>query len=125
MPNWLITLLAFLVGVGCWGGLIYLMTYYIPDSSTIALSLFLVFLAVVGTVMPIVHFLNYRFGAQRGPEGSTRVDRWRVWRQSSLLGLLAVLGLWFQLSRILSWIVVVLLVGVFFLIEMFFRTRGE
>lgn len=125
MPGWLITLLAFLVGVGCWGGLGYLVTYYVPDSSTIALSLFLVFLAVMGTVMPIVHFLNYRFGAQRGPDDSTRVDRWCVWRQSSLLGLLAVLGLWFQLLRVLSWIIVVLLVGVFVLIEMFFRTRGE
>jgi len=70
MPAWLVSLLAFLVGMGSWGGLGYLTTYYVPDSSTIALSLFLVFLAVVGTVMPMVHFLNYRLGVVRGPYDS-------------------------------------------------------
>ena len=125
MPGWLVSLLAFLVGAGCLAGLVYLATYYVPDSSTIPFFLFLVFLAVTGIVMPVVHFLNYRLGVLRGPDGSALVDRWRVWRQSSLLGLLAVLTLWFQLLRVLSWIVVVLLAGVFVLIEMFFRTRGE
>lgn len=125
MPGWLTLLLAFLIGVGCWAGLVCLTTYYVPDSSTIALSLLLVFLAVVGTVMPVVHLLNYRFGAQSGREDGSQMNQWVVWRQSSLLGLLVVLGLWFQLLRVLSWIVVVLLVGVFVLIEMFFRTRSE
>lgn len=125
MPNWLITFLIFLIGIASWGGLGYLVTYYVPDSSTIALSLLLVFFAVLGTLMPVVHFLNYRFGSDKGPDGKRRVDRWRIWRQSSLLGLLAVLSLWFQLLRVFNWIIVALLVGVFVLIEVFSGTRNE
>jgi len=125
MPNWVITLLAFLGGVGCWGALGYLVTFYVPDSVTIALSLLLCFLAMVGTVMPFVHLLSHRFTKRRDAEGHVLVDRWRVWRQSSMLGLLALLALWFQLLRVLNVIVVVLLVGVFVLIEIFFTTRGE
>ncbi len=125
MPNWVITLLAFLLGMGSWGGLGYLVTYYVPDSSTVALSLLLVFLATAGTAMPFVHVLNYRFGLGTGTDGKPLTNRWRIWRQSSLLGLIAVLGLWFQLLRVLNPFGVILLVGVFVLVEVFFRTRGE
>lgn len=125
MPTWAVTALAFVVGLGSWAGLGYLVTYYVPDSSTIALSLLLVFLAVAGTATPFAHLLNYRFGPRTEPEGRPVVNRWRIWRQSSLLGLVAVLALWFQLLRVLNPIVVILLVGVFVLVEVFFRTRGE
>ena len=124
MTGWLVTLLTFLAGIGSWAGLVYLVTFYVPDSSTIALSLLLIFVAIVGTVMPFVHLLNYRFGIRGEAEVTGATLHWRVWRQSSLLGLLAVLGLWFQLLRIFNLIVLVLLVGVFVLIEVFFRTRG-
>lgn len=125
MPTWVITVLAFVLGMGSWGVLGYLVTYYVPDSSTIALSLLLVFLATAGTAMPLVHLLNYRFRLGAGDDGKPLTNRWRIWRQSSLLGLIAVLGLWFQLLRVLNLIVVILLVGVFILIEVFFHTRGE
>jgi hypothetical protein len=125
MPNWVITILAFLLGMASWGGLAYLVTYYVPDSTSVALSLFLVFIAITGTVMPVVHVLNYRFGLKTAADGRGVTDRWQIWRQSSLVGLLVVIGLWFQLLRVLSPIVVVLLVGVFVLVEMFFRTRAD
>ncbi len=125
MPTWVITLLGFVLGVGCWAGLGYLVTYYVPDASSVALSLLLVFLAVAGTAMPVAHLLNHRFGPRLEPDGKPLASRWRIWRQSSLLGLMAVLALWFQLLRVLNPIVVVLLVGVFVLVEVFFRTRGE
>jgi hypothetical protein len=125
MSNWLVTLLAFLLGILGWSGVSYLVTYYVPDSTTIALSLLLVFLATAGTAMPFVHLLNYRFGLEAGNDGKPVPNRWRIWRQSALLGLMAVLILWFQLLRVLNAIMVILLVGVFVLIEVFFRTRGE
>jgi len=125
MPTWVVTLLAFLLGVGNWAGLGYLVTYYVPDPSTVALSLLLVFLAVTGTAMPFAHLLNYRFGPKAEPDGKPHVNRWRIWRQSSLLGLMVVLGLWFQLLRVLNPIIVILLAGVYVLIEVFFHTRGD
>ena len=124
MPNWLLTLVCFLVGLGCWGGLGYVVWYYVPDTSTIAFGLFLAFVAITGNVMPPVHFLNRRFNAQMPEEQSPLAERWSVLRQSGLVGAFAVLCLWFQLLRVLNWMIVLLLVGVFVLIEVFFRTRG-
>lgn len=126
MPNWLTILFAFLIGIGSWGALFYLTTYYVPDLATIALSLLLVFTAVTGTVMPPIHLLNRRFGSKGEAENDPHTrDRWRTLRQSALVGLLAILCLWFQLLRVLNWIIVALLAGVLVLIEIFFRTRGD
>jgi hypothetical protein len=123
MPRWAITLLIFLLALVSWAGLAYLVLNYVPDSWTLGLGLFLVFVGVVGTAMPTVHFLNYRFVRQ--PDGGAGSDGWSIYRQSGMLGLLAALCCWFQLMRVLNWIIVILLVGVIVLIEVFFRSRAE
>lgn len=124
MPRWAITLLIFLIALVSWAGLGYLVLDYVPDPWTLGLALFLVFVGVSGTVMPPVHFLNYRFARQPDSE-SAGFERWAVYRQSGMLGLLAALCCWFQLMRVLNWIIVMLLVGVIVLIEIFFRARAE
>ena len=123
MMGWRISLVAFLVGLGCWVGLGYLVTYYVPDSSTVTLSLLLMFVAVAGTAMPIVQFLNWRFRRDTETEGISAKDNWRVFRQSALVSVFVVLCLWFQVLKVLNWIIVILLVGVFALVEVFFWAR--
>jgi hypothetical protein len=125
MPRWAITLLVFLIALASWAGLAYLVLNYVPDSWTLGLGLSLVFVGVAGTVMPPVHFLNYRFARTLDDDGHAGSDRWSVYRQSGMLGLLAALCCWFQLMRVLNWIIVMLLVGVIVLIEVFFRSRVE
>lgn len=125
MPKWAITLIAFIVGAAAWAGLAYTVTNYVPDSTTISLGMVLAFIAITGTVLPPIHYLNYRFAGEIDEETVTRPDDWRIYRQSGMLGLLAAICLWFQLMRVLNWIIVLLLVGVFVLIEVFFRSRNE
>ncbi len=124
MPRWAITLLVFLIAIASWAGLAYLVLNYVPDSWTLGLALFLVFVGVGGTAMPPVHFLNYRF-ARPLDGGSTVLERTAVYRQSGMLGLLAALCCWFQLMRVLNWIIVMLLVGVIVLIEVVCRSRTD
>ena len=123
MASWRISLVAFLVGLGCWAGLAYLVTYYVPDSSTVTLSLFLIFVAVAGTAMPVFHLLNWRFRREADAEEGASTDAWRAARQSALASAFVVLCMWFQLLKVLNWLIVLLLVGVFALVEVFFWAR--
>lgn len=132
MPRWLITLLAFAAGCASWLVLAFVVTRdYVPtadnvlDWTVVSVALFLVFVGVTGVVLAPIHYLNYRFGAVPAVEGEGSSDRLRMYRQSLLLGILAVMCLWFQLMRVLNWIIVALLVGVLVLIEVFFRSRSE
>jgi hypothetical protein len=125
MPRWAITLLIFLIALVGWAGLAYLVFNYVPDPWTVGLAVCLVFVAVAGTVMPPVHFLNYRFSQQAESGDGSPSDGWTVYRQSGMVGLLAALCCWFQVMRVLNWIIVILLVGVIVLIEVFFRSRAD
>jgi hypothetical protein len=126
MPRWAITLLIFLIALVGWAGLAYLVFNYVPDPWTVGLAVCLVFVAVAGTVMPPVHFLNYRFARQvANGDGIPSDNGWTVYRQSGMVGLLAALCCWFQVMRVLNWIIVMLLVGVIVLVEVFFRSRAD
>ena len=123
MAGWRVSLVAFLIGLGCWVGLGYLVTYYVPDSSTVTLSLFLIFVAVAGTTMPVFQLLNWRLRREADAEEGASADTWRAARQSALASAFVVLCLWFQLLKVLNWLIVLLLVGVFALVEVSFCAR--
>lgn len=132
MPKWLITLLAFIVGCASWLILVFVVTRdYVPvtdsvrDWTVIYTALFLVFVGVSGVSLAPIHYLSYRFGPAPSTEGRPTPDRLRIYRQSVLLGILTVTCLWFQLMRVLNWILVALLVGVLVLVEIFFRSRTD
>jgi hypothetical protein len=55
-----------------WGGLVYLWLFTVPTVGPRWLFFFLSVLALTGTVLPVVAFLNKRFPSQppRRPQGS-------------------------------------------------------
>jgi hypothetical protein len=77
------------------------------------------FLGLGAGSVPVTVFLNNRFSK---PDWLER-DRIRVLRQGIWVGLVGVLLAYLQLIRALNWGVVVVLIGVFALIETFFLTR--
>ena len=95
-----------------------------PDPDTILarpqLLLFaFMFLGFGAGSVPVSVFLNNRFSKPDWPER----DRIRVLRQGVWVGFVGVLLAYLQLVRALNGVVVVVLVGVFVLIETFFLTR--
>lgn len=107
----------FIVG---WGGLYLLVTTQIPRLGG-QLWLFLVLLnvAVSGTVLPFVRYLNVRFTpitAELPPAGV-------IVRQSVWFGLYVVVCAWLQIPRVLTVPIAVLLAVVFIVIEVFLRVR--
>ncbi|MBN1217628.1 MAG: hypothetical protein JXM69_01770 [Anaerolineae bacterium] len=79
----------------------------------------LMFLGVGASSVPVTVFLNNRFSK---PDWLER-DRIRLIRQGVWVGLATVLLAYLQLIRTLSWVVAIVVVGVFALIETFFLTR--
>lgn len=103
-----------------WAGLYWLVTTQ-PVSLGPEIWLFFVLLhiAVTGTVLPIVRYLNVRL---------TRVDRpvppgGVIVRQSVWVGLFVVICAWMQIPRVLSVPVVFFLILVFIVLEGFLRLR--
>ena len=95
-----------------------------PPSDTIfarpQLLLFVfMFLGFGAGSVPVTVFLNNRFSK---PDWLER-DRIRLLRQGVWVGLTGVLLAYLQLIRALNWVVAIVLVGVFALIETFFLTR--
>ncbi len=108
---------AFLAVFG-WVGLGYLVSNVQPQSIAILAFFSLLFATLTTTFIPVVCYLNHRFTNPREPP-----DGWRSMRQSGWLALFIVLCAWLQSLRVLNWIVALLLLGVFSLIEVFILTR--
>ena len=110
-------LILFLVG---WLGLFQLITSTLPRiGGELWLFFLLLQLAVMGTVIPFVRFLNLRF---------TPIDREVppssiILRQSVWIGLFVVTCAWLQIPRALSLPVAFFLAVVFIMLEFFLRSR--
>ena len=92
----------------------------LPISSTTKMLFFgLLFAAVTTTMMPVVAYLNARFGRFR----DARLYRVRFVRQSIWIGLFASVVAWLQARRMLEVTVGVILLAVLVLIEAFMITR--
>jgi hypothetical protein len=107
----------FVVG---WIGLYVLITTQIPRLGG-QLWLFFVLLnvAVTGTVLPFIRYLNVRFTPIRAELPPSGV----IVRQSVWVGLYAVACAWLQIPRALSVPTALLLALVFIVIEVFLRVR--
>jgi len=89
------------------------------NSATKPLFFGLLFAAVTCTIMPVVAYLNARFGKFSDP----RIYRVRFVRQSIWTALFVVVGAWLQSRRMLELTVGVILLAVLVLIEAFMITR--
>lgn len=107
-----ISIFLFLVG---WGGVVFLFASTLPTVGPRWLFFFLLVLALAGTFLPLVAFLNRRFPSL--PPASATV----VIRQATWIGLFGATVTWLQIGRVLSFPMVLLLMIGFGLIEFLLR----
>lgn len=105
--------------VGGWAGIYQLVTTTLPRVGQRWLFFLLLQLAVSGTVLPFVRYLNVRFTPVDVdlPPGGVLV------RQSIWIGLFAMLCAWLQMPRVLNLPIAFFLGLVFVVIEVFLRSR--
>ena len=104
----------FLCTIG-WGGLILLVFLTLPTLGPRWLFFFLVTLALTGTALPVMYFLNRRFPSDPPVESGI------ILREAMWVGVYASLVSWLQMGRVLtSGLLVVLGVGLI-LVEFLLR----
>jgi hypothetical protein len=102
-----------------WGGLIYLWVFTVPTVGPRWLFFFLSVLALTGTVLPVVAFLNLRFPSQPTPTAGV------VLRQAMWVGIYLPTLAWLQIGRVLSVALALLLALGVVLIEWLLRLREK
>ena len=109
---------AALIATTGWIGLWLLVTTTLPTAFPRWLFFVFLYLAVTGTVLPFVRFLNMRF---------TREDRWPssgvILRQSFWVGLFVVACAWLQIPRVLNPVIAAFLALSLIVVEFFLRVR--
>jgi hypothetical protein len=117
-PFFPIFLSGLVIGAGGWLGLAYVISSTDPELGFRWLFFFFVVLAVSGTALPVVAFLNRRFPSE--PVANESV----LLRQSIWVGLYASILVWLQQGRILTGVTAFFLVVGLILVEVFLR-MGE
>ncbi|HEX2619857.1 MAG TPA: hypothetical protein VHL11_06915 [Phototrophicaceae bacterium] len=103
-----------------WGGLYWLVTTQIPRiGGQLWIFFVLLHIAITGTAIPMVRYLNVRFTPINAPLPPGGI----IVRQSVWIGLYAVICAWMQIPRVLTPLVALLLALVFIVIEVFLRMR--
>jgi hypothetical protein len=108
-----------LLSVIGWGGLVYLISYTMPTLGPRWLFFFLGVLAITGTALPIVAFLNRRFPSQ------PPATRMTILREALWFGIYVPTMSWLQLGRVLTPALAILLAIGFGLIEWLLRLREK
>lgn len=110
---------ALMMIAGGWGGLYYLVTTARPYVGQRWIFFVLLFIAVTGTVLPVVRYLNTRFTptSRELPPGGVMV------RQSVWAGLYVVTCAWLQIPRVLTVPIAFFLALSLIVIEVFLRSR--
>lgn len=102
-----------------WLGLYQLVTTTLPLAFPRWLFFILLFMAVTGTALPFVRFLNIRFTPEPYPVAPPGV----ILRQSIWFGLYAATCAWLQIPRVLNLPVAFFLGLSFVVIEVYLRLR--
>jgi hypothetical protein len=110
---------AIILAVIGWGGVLYVLLNTLPTVGPRWLFFFLSVLAVTGTSLPIVAFLNRRFPSVPSP--TTAV----VLRQALWVGIYFPTLAWLQIGRVLTPALALLLLLGFILIEWLLRLREK
>lgn len=108
---------AVILAVIGWGGLIYVFIFTLPTVGPRWLFFFLSVLAVTGTTLPVIAFLNRRFPSV--PPATAPV----VLRQALWMGIYFPTLAWLQIGRVLTLSMALLLLLGFILIEWLLRLR--
>jgi len=111
---------AALMAVAGWGGLWLLVTTTLLTAFPRWLFFVFLYLAVTGTVLPFVRFLNARFSRDDAlPSGGV------VLRQSIWVGLFVVACAWLQIPRVLNPVIAFFLALSLIVIEVFLHVREQ
>lgn len=110
---------AIILGVIGWCGLIAVIYYTLPTVMPRWLFFFLSVLAITGTALPVVAFLNRRFPST--PPSSNGV----IVRQAIWIGIYLPTLLWLQIGRVLTPALALLLAVGLVLIEWLLRLREK
>ena len=110
---------ALLMAVSGWWGLFILVTQTIPRVGQRWLFFMILQIAITGTLLPLVRYINVRFTPidHEVPPGGVIV------RQSMWVALFIVICAWLQIPRVLTWSIAFFLAIVFLVIEIFLRIR--
>jgi hypothetical protein len=110
---------AVIMMIGGWGGLYYLVTTQIPRVGQRWLFFVLLQIAIAGTVMPVLRYINVRLTpVTRELPPSGVIVRQAVW-----FGLFVVTCAWLQIPRVLTLPIMFFLALAFIVIEVFLRSR--
>jgi hypothetical protein len=113
------TIAAAIMMIVGWGGLYVLITTQVPRVGQRWLFFLLVQVAIAGTTMPFLRYLNVRLtplSRMIPPSGV-------IVRQSVWIGLFVVTCLWLQIPRVLTVPMIFFLALAFLVIELFLRSR--
>lgn len=111
-----------LMAVIGWGGLLWLIANHPPRlGAELWLFFFLGVMAITGTVIPIVRYLNLRLT----PLHAEPIAGGIIVRQSVWVGIFSVIVAWMQILRMLTPITVFFLALVLIVIEVFLRSREQ
>ncbi len=106
-----------------WAGLIWLITNELPDVPNRWMFFALLQIALTGSALPLVRYLNQRFSRQRG----LFVEPGVLVRQATWIGLLGTSCAWLRIPRLLSLplfiIVFLALIGIETLLRIRERTQ--
>jgi protein-S-isoprenylcysteine O-methyltransferase Ste14 len=122
-PKWWVAISIVVAGISLFS-LHYIINNLWPSSQTIfakpqLLFLTFLFLGLSAGAVPVAAFFNQRFAS----DDWYKRDKTRLVREGAWVGLFGVILLYLQLLRALNWTIVLVLAGVFILIEIFFLTR--
>lgn len=114
-----ILIAAYLMIIGGWGGIYLLITSQLPRPGPLWVFLAVLYVAVVGTVLPFIRALNTRLTPPTRvyPSGGVLV------RQAVWVGLFVVACAWLQIPRVLTPPVAFFLALALIVIEVFLRSR--
>ena len=113
-----VVIAAALMAAGGWAGLWLLITSMLPTAFPRWLFFVFLYLAVTGTVLPFVRFLNARFSRSGRPPSSGVVLRQSIW-----VGLFVVACAWLQIPRVLNPIIAFFLALSLIVVEVFLHVR--
>lgn len=111
---------AALMAVSGWIGLWMLVTTTLPTAFPRWLFFVFLYLAVTGTVLPFVRFLNLRFSRASVPPSGGVILRQSIW-----IGLFVVACAWLQIPRVLNAVIAFFLAISLIVIEVFLHVREQ
>lgn len=101
-----------------WGGLYYVINDIKPTAGPRWYFFILLYLAVIGTTLPLIRFINMQVASN-----PLQVTDTVILRQSLWVALYVTIAAWLQILRVLGIVIAVLLAFAFIAIETFLRIR--